>query len=106
MGDVVQTDGVVLQYNGLAGHEGLWKGPKGESSNEYWPECIRHAAQPELVLSSVGGMVSYLMKLMIVSSEDENSLLTQSKFVEYNPMRHGTRLMLDGQTLQVSSVIH
>jgi len=84
----------------LLRHQGLWKGPNGESNEQHWPACVRESEQHELVLSSLGGMVSYLMKLMIVSAEDENSLLTQSTFVEYNPMRHGTRLMLDGQTLQ------
>ena len=37
----------------------------------------------------------YLKKLLI-----DKTLLTQGRFLIYNPIEHGSSLMLDGQTLQ------
>eukprot|EP00039_Didymoeca_costata_P022582 m.4776 g.4776 ORF g.4776 m.4776 type:complete len:1204 (+) comp3101_c0_seq1:98-3709(+) len=79
----------------------LWRGPNGETSTEQWPSAMQDMLKQEdpLAVSSLGGLVSYLMTLKVVINE-EDSLLKRGRFLTYNPMQQGQCLMLDGQTLQ------
>ena len=53
-----------------------------------------------LLMSSFGGLLSYLRSLLLVDTTKPDSMLTQAQFMQYDPMREGSCLMLDGQTLQ------
>jgi len=53
-----------------------------------------------VAMSAIGGLISYMETLLLVNKKKDDSILLQSRFETYNPMGRGTRLMLDGQTLQ------
>jgi DNA mismatch repair protein MSH6 len=95
--DAEQTKDALLR------HQGLWKDPTDAdvAGVEHWPPVMQAAVANDTVICAVGGLVSYLKKLLLVNTEDGgNSILTHAQFTEYDPMTHGNSLMLDGQTLQ------
>ncbi|KAL7412649.1 muts domain V-domain-containing protein [Mrakia frigida] len=59
-----------------------------------YPEAIRSSMDQPLVLSSLGGIISYLKQLNL-----DQDLLSQKNFDIYDPIRQGQNLVLDGQTL-------
>ena len=62
----------------LMRHEGLWKGPDDKSGTEFWPGVVRDNIEDGLVISTLGGLISYLRKLLLVTEKD--SMLTQAQF--------------------------
>jgi hypothetical protein len=77
---------------------------------EGWPKALQHAkVQSPLLLSSFGGLLSYFTTLMIDEQllpqgtkngwQSESVLLTLpvATFLNYDPMRQGSTLVLDGQ---------
>ena len=58
----------------------------------HWPAALQSALHQPLVMSAVGGMVSYFKRLLI-----DKTLMSQARFLDYNPLEHGSSLMLDGQ---------
>lgn len=59
-----------------------------------WPEALQRHRDDDLVMSAVGGLVSYLGFLKL-----ERPLLSQGSFETYSPIRESGTLVLDGQTL-------
>ncbi|KFA63003.1 hypothetical protein S40285_08410 [Stachybotrys chlorohalonatus IBT 40285] len=59
-----------------------------------WPEVLQEFKDNDLVMSAVGGLVSYLRFLKL-----ERPLLSQGNFETYNPIQKNSTLVLDGQTL-------
>ncbi len=53
---------------------------------------MQSALQAPLALSALGGLVSYLKSLLI-----DRTLMSQGRFLHYNPIEQGGSLMLDGQ---------
>lgn len=60
-----------------------------------WPEVLVNSQDKELVLSALGGLLSYLQHLKI-----DKDLVSIGNFVWYDPIRKATSLVLDGQTLK------
>ncbi|KAM0262124.1 hypothetical protein ACHAQJ_001866 [Trichoderma viride] len=67
---------------------------KEEDKEEIWPEALQELKDDDLVMSAVGGLVSYLRFLKI-----EGPLLSQGNFEVYKPIQKNSTLVLDGQTL-------
>ncbi|RFU76982.1 dna mismatch repair msh6 [Trichoderma arundinaceum] len=68
---------------------------KGEDEDEeIWPEALQELKDDDLVMSAIGGLVSYLRFLKL-----EGPLLSQGNFEVYKPIQKNSTLVLDGQTL-------
>lgn len=65
-----------------------------EDSEDVWPEVLEQQKDNDLVMSAVGGLVSYLRFLQL-----ERPLLSQGSFEMYSPIQKNGTLVLDGQTL-------
>ncbi|KAF4507651.1 hypothetical protein G6O67_004127 [Ophiocordyceps sinensis] len=65
-----------------------------EGATGAWPEALQQHRDDDLVMSAVGGLVSYLKFLKL-----ERPLLSQCSFETYSPMQKNGTLVLDGQTL-------
>ncbi|KAI9149114.1 DNA mismatch repair protein msh6 [Paramyrothecium foliicola] len=65
-----------------------------EEQDEVWPEVLQGHKDDDLVMSAIGGLVSYLRLLKL-----ERPLLSQGNFETYNPIQKNSSLVLDGQTL-------
>ncbi|KJE89320.1 mismatch repair protein Msh6 [Capsaspora owczarzaki ATCC 30864] len=65
-----------------------------------FPQAILDMQSHPLVISALGGLVHYLRTLCI-----ERELLSQRNFHLYDALRHGSCLLLDGQTLQNLDVL-
>ncbi|PHH85819.1 hypothetical protein CDD83_11136 [Cordyceps sp. RAO-2017] len=65
-----------------------------DGASEAWPDALQQYREDDLVMSAVGGLVSYLKFLKL-----ERPLLTQGNFEAYNPIQKRGTLVLDGQTL-------
>jgi DNA mismatch repair protein MSH6 len=65
-----------------------------------WPETLRAWADESHTMSALGGLVSYLGTLKM-----DHELVSQRQFVAYDPLRHGTSMHMDGQTLQNLEII-
>ncbi|EGR48449.1 DNA repair protein [Trichoderma reesei QM6a] len=61
---------------------------------EVWPEALQELKDNDLVMSAIGGLVSYLRFLKL-----EAPLLSQGNFEVYKPIQKNGTLVLDGQTL-------
>ena len=59
-----------------------------------WPKALEEHKEDDLVMSAVGGLVSYLKFLKL-----EGPLLSQGDFETYNPIHRDGTLILDGQSL-------
>eukprot|EP00730_Choanoeca_flexa_P003225 TRINITY_DN11332_c0_g2_i4.p1 TRINITY_DN11332_c0_g2~~TRINITY_DN11332_c0_g2_i4.p1 ORF type:complete len:1069 (+),score=317.75 TRINITY_DN11332_c0_g2_i4:188-3208(+) len=80
--------------------KGYFKARTQDISNG-WPCVLDEARQDTPMLVAVfGGLLSYFTTLMI-----DEQLLPQATFVKYDPMHHGSTLVLDGQTLQNLEVL-
>lgn len=62
--------------------------------DEVWPETLQQFKDDDMVMSALGGLVSYLKFLKL-----ERPLLSQGSFEAYNPIQKNGTLVLDGQTL-------
>lgn len=60
-----------------------------------WPKVLAESQEKELVLSALGGLLSYLQHLKV-----DRELVSIGNFSWYDPIRKTTSLVLDGQTLQ------
>lgn len=60
-----------------------------------WPSVLVDSQGKELVLSALGGLLSYLQHLKV-----DKDLVSIGNFTWYDPIRKATSLVLDGQTLQ------
>ncbi|KAL7944924.1 DNA repair protein [Trichoderma barbatum] len=67
---------------------------KEEDDEDVWPEALQELKDDDLVMSAIGGLVSYLRFLKL-----EGPLLSQGNFEVYNPIQKSSTLVLDGQTL-------
>ncbi|PTB65839.1 DNA repair protein [Trichoderma citrinoviride] len=67
---------------------------KEEDEEEVWPEALQEFKDNDLVMSAIGGLVSYLRFLKL-----EAPLLSQGNFEVYKPIQKNSTLVLDGQTL-------
>ncbi|KAL6876927.1 DNA repair protein [Trichoderma novae-zelandiae] len=67
---------------------------KEEGDEEIWPEALQELKDNDLVMSAIGGLVSYLRFLKL-----EAPLLSQGNFEVYKPIQKNGTLVLDGQTL-------
>lgn len=65
-----------------------------DPDDEVWPEVLQQHKDDDLVMSALGGLVSYLRFLKL-----ERPLLSQGNFEDYNPIQKNGTLVLDGQTL-------
>ena len=65
-----------------------------DQEDEKWPEALEKHRDDDLVMSAVGGLVSYLRFLKL-----ERPLLSQGNFETYSPIQKNGTLVLDGQTL-------
>lgn len=65
-----------------------------EDEEDIWPEALQELKDDDLVMSAIGGLVSYLRFLKL-----EGPLLSQGNFEIYNPIQKNSTLVLDGQTL-------
>lgn len=65
-----------------------------DANDEVWPATLERFRDDDLVISAVGGLVSYLRFLKL-----ERPLLSQGNFEAYNPIQKNGTLVLDGQTL-------
>lgn len=65
-----------------------------DDEEEIWPEALQELKGDDLVMSALGGLVSYLKFLKL-----ERPLLSQGSFEVYNPIQRNGTLILDGQTL-------
>ncbi|CAH0023915.1 unnamed protein product [Clonostachys rhizophaga] len=65
-----------------------------DGEDEIWPESLLKYKEDDLVMSALGGLVSYLKFLKL-----ERPLLSQGSFETYNPIQKNGTLILDGQTL-------
>ncbi|EHK19322.1 uncharacterized protein TRIVIDRAFT_81241 [Trichoderma virens Gv29-8] len=65
-----------------------------EDGEDIWPEALKELKDDDLVMSAIGGLVSYLRFLKL-----EGPLLSQGNFEVYNPIQKNSTLVLDGQTL-------
>ncbi|KAL7906037.1 DNA repair protein [Trichoderma velutinum] len=65
-----------------------------EDEEDIWPEALQEFKDDDLVMSAIGGLVSYLRFLKL-----EGPLLSQGNFEVYNPIQKNSTLVLDGQTL-------
>ncbi|KAK3182547.1 DNA mismatch repair protein msh6 [Lecanicillium sp. MT-2017a] len=65
-----------------------------EDSEDVWPEVLEQQKDNDLVMSAVGGLISYLRFLQL-----ERPLLSQGSFEMYSPIQKNGTLVLDGQTL-------
>ena len=65
-----------------------------EAGEESWPKALQQFDDNEVVMSAVGGLVSYLKFLQL-----EKPLLSQGNFESYSPIQKNGTLILDGQTL-------
>ncbi|CAI2182652.1 11047_t:CDS:10 [Funneliformis geosporum] len=61
---------------------------------EIWPEAIKAAKNRPLMLSALGGLIWYLRSLKL-----DEELVSLRNFKLYDPIRHSSSLILDGQTL-------
>ncbi|CAJ0648884.1 10653_t:CDS:10 [Entrophospora sp. SA101] len=59
-----------------------------------WPKVIQEACGKPLLLSAFGGLIWYLRLLKL-----DKELISVKNFHNYDPIRHATSLILDGQTL-------
>lgn len=68
---------------------------EGEDAKEgVWPEVLQEYKDNDLMMSAVGGLVSYLKFLKL-----ERPLLSQGSFESYSPIQKNSTLVLDGKTL-------
>ncbi|KAL7939275.1 DNA repair protein [Trichoderma chlorosporum] len=67
---------------------------KEEDEEDVWPEALQELKDDDLVMSAIGGLISYLRFLKL-----EGPLLSQGNFEAYNPIQKNSTLVLDGQTL-------
>lgn len=65
-----------------------------DDGEEAWPEALQQHKDDDLVMSALGGLVSYLRFLKL-----ERPLLSQGNFEVYSPIQKNGTLILDGQTL-------
>lgn len=65
-----------------------------ENEDGAWPEALQQHKDDDLVMSAMGGLMSYLKFLKI-----ERALLSQGSFEPYSPIQRNGTLILDGQTL-------
>ena len=68
--------------------------PTQDGGEGAWPETLQEQKDNDLVMSAMGGLLSYLKFLKL-----ERPLLSQGSFETYNPIRKNGTLVLDGQTL-------
>lgn len=61
----------------------------------HWPKVLAESQEKDLVLSALGGLLSYLQHLKV-----DRELVSIGNFSWYDPIRKTTSLVLDGQTLQ------
>ena len=59
-----------------------------------WPEALQEYKDNDVVMSAMGGLLSYLKFLKL-----EGPLLSQGSFEAYSPIQRNGTLILDGQTL-------
>lgn len=67
---------------------------QAEEEEEKWPKALEQHKDQDLVMSALGGLVSYLRVLKL-----ERPLLSQGSFEAYSPIQKNGTLILDGQTL-------
>ncbi|KAI5808526.1 DNA mismatch repair protein msh6 [Peziza echinospora] len=60
-----------------------------------WPTILKESEEKELVMSALGGLISYLQHLQI-----DKDIVSMANFTWYDPIRKATSLVLDGQTLK------
>ena len=65
-----------------------------EDGDDMWPEMLLKHKENDLIMSALGGLVSYLKFLKL-----ERPLLSQGSFETYSPIQKNGTLILDGQTL-------
>ena len=65
-----------------------------EGGEDVWPETLQQYKDDDLVMSAIGGLVSYLRLLKL-----ERPLMSQGSFDPYSPIQKDGTLILDGQTL-------
>ena len=58
------------------------------------PNDLKTFTHDKTLMSSLGAMVMYLSKLLL-----DEQILSNAHFTEYNPLKSGTNMLLDGQTL-------
>lgn len=65
-----------------------------EAGDDVWPDSLEKYKDNDVVMSALGGLVSYLKFLKV-----ERPLLSQGSFETYSPIQKNGTLILDGQTL-------
>jgi len=70
------------------------------TNSEVWPGDLQTYREKEEAMSALGGLIFYFKKLLI-----DEKVISQGRFLEYSPLRHGGTLLLDGQTLQNLEVL-
>eukprot|EP00911_Craspedida_sp_UC1_P002754 UC1_evm1s2018 len=83
-----------LEMGGYFNKRAPEPGVPSDSLYATWPAALVDAMDEPLSMSAFGGLVAYFRTLLL----DEN-LLGQGSFRPYDPLQHGTSLILDGQTL-------
>lgn len=67
---------------------------QGDDADDAWPRALEEAKEKELVMSSFGALLQYLRTLKI-----DHELVSLGNFTWYDPIRRGSTLVLDGQSL-------
>ncbi|KAK5993017.1 DNA mismatch repair protein msh6 [Cladobotryum mycophilum] len=65
-----------------------------DGEDDVWPEILQEKKDNDLIMSAIGGLVSYLRFLKL-----EKPLLSQGSFETYSPIQKNGTLILDGQSL-------
>ncbi|KAI8805196.1 DNA mismatch repair protein msh6 [Cladochytrium replicatum] len=93
--DAEKTKQEILFSRAFTGGDGEADGDTMmKNETESWPQALREMESKELALSAFGGLMFYLRSLKI-----DKDLLSAKNFEIYDPIRHSTSLILDGQTL-------
>ncbi|KAL9090621.1 MAG: hypothetical protein Q9159_001868 [Coniocarpon cinnabarinum] len=67
---------------------------KEEDSASLWPKALEQAKDNDLIMSAFGALVQYLRVLKI-----ERDLISLGNITWYDPIKRGSTLVLDGQSL-------
>ncbi|CAG8542071.1 1112_t:CDS:10 [Diversispora eburnea] len=86
-----EEEDVIMENNN---DDEIMENSESEDPYDTWPSAIKEAMKKPLMMSALGGLIWYLRSLKL-----DAELVSLKNFHIYDPIRHCSSLILDGQSL-------
>ncbi|RHZ76117.1 hypothetical protein Glove_203g51 [Diversispora epigaea] len=86
-----EDEDVIMEDNN---DDEIMENSESDDPNDTWPSAIKEAMKKPLMMSALGGLIWYLRSLKL-----DAELVSLKNFHIYDPIRHCSSLILDGQSL-------